>query len=238
MWHPRREGVGMTDPLGTYVIAAGGTGGHIIPGIALATEIRTHKPERGGPLRRDRSGSRAEDRSGRRVSARARRRLRIRRQDLDEADRRARQDPPRVPRVARAPAPLPRAGRDRGRRLRHGSRADGRALARHTDGDPRVERPPRRVESVPEQLRDADGRRSRRRQRAPQEAGSADRHARAPRVLRRCADEPRPRRRGGSSSSAEARARGSSTGPWRAPPSCWRSRASRSSISAATRTWP
>jgi len=34
----------MTDPLGTYVIAAGGTGGHIIPGIALATEIRTHKP--------------------------------------------------------------------------------------------------------------------------------------------------------------------------------------------------
>jgi UDP-N-acetylglucosamine--N-acetylmuramyl-(pentapeptide) pyrophosphoryl-undecaprenol N-acetylglucosamine transferase len=34
----------MTDPLGTYVIAAGGTGGHIIPGIALAAEIRTHKP--------------------------------------------------------------------------------------------------------------------------------------------------------------------------------------------------
>jgi UDP-N-acetylglucosamine--N-acetylmuramyl-(pentapeptide) pyrophosphoryl-undecaprenol N-acetylglucosamine transferase len=34
----------MTDPLGTYVIAAGGTGGHIIPGIALAAEIRAHKP--------------------------------------------------------------------------------------------------------------------------------------------------------------------------------------------------
>src|SRR3954454_22730885 len=38
------SGSRMTDPLGTYVIAAGGTGGHIIPGIALATEIRTHKP--------------------------------------------------------------------------------------------------------------------------------------------------------------------------------------------------
>jgi UDP-N-acetylglucosamine--N-acetylmuramyl-(pentapeptide) pyrophosphoryl-undecaprenol N-acetylglucosamine transferase len=34
----------MTDPLGTYVIAAGGTGGHVIPGIALAAEIRAHKP--------------------------------------------------------------------------------------------------------------------------------------------------------------------------------------------------
>ncbi len=29
--------------LGAYVIAAGGTGGHIIPGIALADEIRAHK---------------------------------------------------------------------------------------------------------------------------------------------------------------------------------------------------
>ena len=30
--------------LGTYVIVAGGTGGHIIPGIALANEIRAHRP--------------------------------------------------------------------------------------------------------------------------------------------------------------------------------------------------
>ena len=30
--------------LGAYVIAAGGTGGHIIPGIALANEIRSQKP--------------------------------------------------------------------------------------------------------------------------------------------------------------------------------------------------
>ena len=30
--------------LGAYVIAAGGTGGHIIPGIALADEIRAQKP--------------------------------------------------------------------------------------------------------------------------------------------------------------------------------------------------
>ncbi|HTY41247.1 MAG TPA: undecaprenyldiphospho-muramoylpentapeptide beta-N-acetylglucosaminyltransferase [Thermoanaerobaculia bacterium] len=30
--------------LGTYVIAAGGTGGHIIPGIALADEIRAQRP--------------------------------------------------------------------------------------------------------------------------------------------------------------------------------------------------
>ena len=30
--------------LGVYVIAAGGTGGHIIPGIALANEIRAQKP--------------------------------------------------------------------------------------------------------------------------------------------------------------------------------------------------
>jgi UDP-N-acetylglucosamine--N-acetylmuramyl-(pentapeptide) pyrophosphoryl-undecaprenol N-acetylglucosamine transferase len=30
--------------LGTYVIAAGGTGGHIVPGIALANEIRAHRP--------------------------------------------------------------------------------------------------------------------------------------------------------------------------------------------------
>jgi UDP-N-acetylglucosamine--N-acetylmuramyl-(pentapeptide) pyrophosphoryl-undecaprenol N-acetylglucosamine transferase len=30
--------------LGTYVIAAGGTGGHIIPGIALANEIRAQRP--------------------------------------------------------------------------------------------------------------------------------------------------------------------------------------------------
>jgi UDP-N-acetylglucosamine--N-acetylmuramyl-(pentapeptide) pyrophosphoryl-undecaprenol N-acetylglucosamine transferase len=35
----------MTDPLGTYVIAAGGTGGHVIPGLALAAEIRAHKPK-------------------------------------------------------------------------------------------------------------------------------------------------------------------------------------------------
>jgi UDP-N-acetylglucosamine--N-acetylmuramyl-(pentapeptide) pyrophosphoryl-undecaprenol N-acetylglucosamine transferase len=33
----------MTD-LGAYVIAAGGTGGHVIPGIALANEIRAQKP--------------------------------------------------------------------------------------------------------------------------------------------------------------------------------------------------
>jgi UDP-N-acetylglucosamine--N-acetylmuramyl-(pentapeptide) pyrophosphoryl-undecaprenol N-acetylglucosamine transferase len=33
----------MTSDLGTYVIAAGGTGGHIIPGIALANEIRSQK---------------------------------------------------------------------------------------------------------------------------------------------------------------------------------------------------
>ena len=30
--------------LGAYVIAAGGTGGHVIPGIALANEIRAHRP--------------------------------------------------------------------------------------------------------------------------------------------------------------------------------------------------
>jgi UDP-N-acetylglucosamine--N-acetylmuramyl-(pentapeptide) pyrophosphoryl-undecaprenol N-acetylglucosamine transferase len=34
----------MTSGLGAYVIAAGGTGGHIIPGIALADEIRARKP--------------------------------------------------------------------------------------------------------------------------------------------------------------------------------------------------
>lgn len=34
----------MTRALGTYVIAAGGTGGHIIPGIALASEIQSHRP--------------------------------------------------------------------------------------------------------------------------------------------------------------------------------------------------
>jgi len=34
----------MTSELGAYVIAAGGTGGHIIPGIALANEIRVQKP--------------------------------------------------------------------------------------------------------------------------------------------------------------------------------------------------
>jgi len=34
----------MTSDLGAYVIAAGGTGGHIIPGIALADEIRARKP--------------------------------------------------------------------------------------------------------------------------------------------------------------------------------------------------
>ena len=34
----------MTSGLGAYVIAAGGTGGHIIPGIALANEIRAQKP--------------------------------------------------------------------------------------------------------------------------------------------------------------------------------------------------
>ncbi len=34
----------MTSGLGAYVIAAGGTGGHIIPGIALANEIRLQKP--------------------------------------------------------------------------------------------------------------------------------------------------------------------------------------------------
>lgn len=34
----------MSNDLGAYVIAAGGTGGHIIPGIALADEIRAQKP--------------------------------------------------------------------------------------------------------------------------------------------------------------------------------------------------
>ncbi len=34
----------MTSGIGAYVIAAGGTGGHIIPGIALANEIRAQKP--------------------------------------------------------------------------------------------------------------------------------------------------------------------------------------------------
>ncbi len=31
--------------LGAYVIAAGGTGGHVVPGIALANEIRAQKPQ-------------------------------------------------------------------------------------------------------------------------------------------------------------------------------------------------
>lgn len=35
----------MKDRLGAYVIAAGGTGGHIYPGIALAEEIRARRPE-------------------------------------------------------------------------------------------------------------------------------------------------------------------------------------------------
>lgn len=35
----------MKSDLGTYVIAAGGTGGHIVPGIALANEIRAQKPD-------------------------------------------------------------------------------------------------------------------------------------------------------------------------------------------------
>jgi UDP-N-acetylglucosamine--N-acetylmuramyl-(pentapeptide) pyrophosphoryl-undecaprenol N-acetylglucosamine transferase len=35
----------MKDRLGAYVIAAGGTGGHVFPGIALAEEIRTRRPE-------------------------------------------------------------------------------------------------------------------------------------------------------------------------------------------------
>ena len=34
----------MTGVLGAYVIAAGGTGGHILPGIALAQEIRAQRP--------------------------------------------------------------------------------------------------------------------------------------------------------------------------------------------------
>lgn len=34
----------MTAELGTYVIAAGGTGGHIVPGLALANEIRARRP--------------------------------------------------------------------------------------------------------------------------------------------------------------------------------------------------
>jgi UDP-N-acetylglucosamine--N-acetylmuramyl-(pentapeptide) pyrophosphoryl-undecaprenol N-acetylglucosamine transferase len=35
----------MKDRLGAYVIAAGGTGGHVFPGIALAEEIRARRPE-------------------------------------------------------------------------------------------------------------------------------------------------------------------------------------------------
>ena len=35
----------MKDRTGAYVIAAGGTGGHIYPGIALAEEIRARRPE-------------------------------------------------------------------------------------------------------------------------------------------------------------------------------------------------
>jgi len=34
----------MNNPEGAYVIAAGGTGGHIFPGIALAREIRSRRP--------------------------------------------------------------------------------------------------------------------------------------------------------------------------------------------------
>jgi UDP-N-acetylglucosamine--N-acetylmuramyl-(pentapeptide) pyrophosphoryl-undecaprenol N-acetylglucosamine transferase len=37
----------MTGELGTYVIAAGGTGGHIVPGIALANEIRAKRQTAG-----------------------------------------------------------------------------------------------------------------------------------------------------------------------------------------------
>src|SRR5438105_3391952 len=41
---PRLLGPTMADE-GTYVIAAGKTGGHIYPGIALAREIRARRPE-------------------------------------------------------------------------------------------------------------------------------------------------------------------------------------------------
>ena len=44
--------------LGAYVIAAGGTGGHVFPGIALADEIRAQKRGRAGRLRRHRAGPR------------------------------------------------------------------------------------------------------------------------------------------------------------------------------------
>ena len=34
-----------TESPGVYVIAAGGTGGHVFPGIALAREIRARRPD-------------------------------------------------------------------------------------------------------------------------------------------------------------------------------------------------
>ena len=191
----------MTGELGAFVIAAGGTGGHIVPGIALAHEIRAQKHGSLVVVRRDRAGSREQARPAGGLPARARGCGGLRREDDGPADRRSRQGPEGVPRGPRAAQEVPGARRDRRRRLRDRARADRRAVARHPDADPRVQRDPRRGQQVPQPVRDKNGRRAARGQHLFQEARRGDRDARAFGVLRDSAarpgrdDAPRPRLR-------------------------------------------
>ena len=191
--NPRRSTLDfLMSELGAFVIAAGGTGGHIVPGLALAQEIRSQKhgtlvvfvgtsqgletkliPAAGFPLE-------LVDASGFVGKTLTRQLGSLAKLPKGFLESRA------LLKKYRAP------GRHRRRRLRLDARADGRALARHPDADPRVQRHPRHRQQVPQPLRDQNGRGARRDEHPPAQARHRHRDARPLRVLRDSA--PRPRR--------------------------------------------
>ncbi len=145
----------MTGVLGTYVIAAGGTGGHILPGVALAEEIRAQRPTADIVFVGTAHGL-----EGKIVPA-AGYPLEL----VDASGFVGKTIGKQVQSLARLPSGFlagagsseeaPRAGGRRRRRVRDGARAFRGALPRYPDAHPRVQRAARRRQPVPQSLRDA-----------------------------------------------------------------------------------
>ena len=177
--------------LGAYVIAAGGTGGHIVPGIALAHEIRAQKHGALVVFVGTASRPREQARPAGGLPARARGCGGFRRKDDRPPDRRARQGPEGVPRGPRAAQEVPGARRHRRRAVT--STVPVLTAARSL-GIPTLIHESNAIPGLSNRflnsLRDATAVGLRRCQRLLQEARVGHRHARALGVLRDPAARP------------------------------------------------